>query len=85
MTARCPHDNINITEFGSWLTIHIREDERWFHENQPGEYNCRLYVQCRDCGLTRVYWKGSSALPKWLRLALDELGIYHSWNRKERR
>lgn len=73
--VRCRHMRLTITEYGGWITEHSREDDEWFHNNAPGCYNNRLDVECHDCGLRRRYWRRSKTLPRWLRVALDELGI----------
>jgi hypothetical protein len=73
--VRCSHKRITITEYITCTSEHIREDDgTWWHNNEPGDYNCRLDVICKDCGLERTYWRYNKRNPKWLRKAMEELG-----------
>lgn len=73
--VRCHHAELVITETGDWTTEHSREGGEWRHANEPGGYSQRLDVRCCDCGYQATHWKGEKNKPRWLRDALDELGI----------
>ena len=73
--VRCPHSELVITETGDWKTEHSRSGGRWDHYNEPGGYTQKLDVRCCDCGYAAVHWRGETNMPKWLRDALEELGI----------
>ncbi len=73
--TRCPHLRISIMEHIACTGEHIREaDGTWWHNNEPGDYNCRLDVICKDCGHKGVYWRYDKRNPKWMRTAMNELG-----------
>lgn len=72
--VRCRHGQLSIVETGTWETAHYREkDGTWWHNNEPGDYFEKVLVKCRGCGFEREY--NRHRVPKWLRTALDELGI----------
>jgi hypothetical protein len=74
--VRCLHRRINIKEHIACTGEHSREaDGTWTHNNEPGAYNCRLDVECLDCGYKRTHWKRAKRNPEWLRVAIDELGL----------
>lgn len=73
---RCTHAHIVIQEVGTAFTNHVRTEDGWIHESDVGDYTGRLHVQCYDCGYSNVYWRFAKKHPKWLREALNELGLY---------
>jgi hypothetical protein len=66
---RCKHLNCVITEEGTWYTMHFYKNGNVdYHNNEPGDYE-RIFVQCRDCGMDRMYRVGR--LPQWLKVLWD--------------
>jgi hypothetical protein len=71
---KCKHPTLTIVEEIKCFGQHTRDNGEWSHNNVDGSYNSKLDVSCRDCGMHRMFWRGSKNLPKYLKEAMRELG-----------
>ena len=61
----CRHLNCSITEETPCYTTHYyRNGVLDYHNNEPGQILMSIFVECPDCGMSRMYHVGR--LPRWL-------------------
>lgn len=77
---KCLHDCVEITEYGTSTTLHMRNGitGEWEHDSDFGYYTGSIAVYCPECGYTGRY---TSRRPKWIQRALgDATGT--DWKKK---
>lgn len=71
VAKRCRHDNVEITEFGTSATTHLRSSAGcWDHDSDFGDYTGIIEVYCPECGYKRRF---GQRRPKWVQEMWDEL------------
>ncbi len=73
--TKCKHENVTLTETGSWITQHVLEEGEWEHNNEPGNYDATVHILCNHCGYACSYSKYAKYLPKWVLEKFLDLGL----------
>lgn len=68
---RCHHDCVEITEYGTSMTLHMRDGitGEWTHDSIFGDYTGSIAVYCPECGYAGRF---AHSCPKWVQRALGD-------------